>query len=116
MIVEEDDDCFSIDENIYTITNPKDSMVLKKIIIKKKPIEYFFIGGMCYSKNNFSFENNISLPYPFTTYYTLKILDENINGILCRSLIYVKLPLIIYDMSINMSFLRYVNFTQNVYI
>jgi hypothetical protein len=94
MIIENEDDCFSINKNIYTISNPKEGMILKKINIKKKPIEYFFIGGMWYSINHFSFENNISLPYPFTSYYTYKILDKNFNDILCRSLIYSKLPLI----------------------
>ena len=81
MIIENEDDCFSIDANHYTISYPKDEMVLKKIYIKKKPIEYFFIGGMWYSKNHFSFENNISLPYPFTSYYTYKILDKNFKDV-----------------------------------
>ena len=94
MMIEKEDGCFSIDKNIYTITKPKDSMILKKIFIKKKPISYFYIGGMYYSNTQFSLKNNISLPYPFTSYYTLKIMDKIINGILCKSLIYVKLPIL----------------------
>ena len=94
MIIEKEDDCFSIDKKKYTIIKPKEIMVLKKIFIKKKPISYFYIGGMCYSNNQFTLENEISLPYPFTSYYTLKIIDKNINKNLCRSLIYVKLPLL----------------------
>jgi len=94
MMIEKEDNCFSIDNKIYTVKKPREIMILKKIFIKKKPISYFYIGGMCYSKNQFTLKNNISLPYPFTSYYTLKIIDKNINKLLCRSLIYVKLPLL----------------------
>ncbi len=94
MITEKEDKCFSIEENKYTITKPEDVMILKKIFIKKNRFSYFYIGGMQYSKKNFSLKNNISLPYPFSSYYTLKIIDKNLNGVLCRSLIYVKLPIL----------------------
>jgi len=94
MIIEKEDDCFSINDKKYTLKNPKEIMILKQICIKKKPISYFFIGGMIYSKNKFSLDTEISLPYPFTSYYTLKILDKKINNKLCRSLIYAKLPLL----------------------
>ncbi len=95
MIKVEEDNCFSVDKNNYKILKSKKEMILKKIYIKKKQIEYFFIGGMCYSHKSLSLKNDISLPYPFSTYYTLKIIDKNYNGNICRSLIYVKLPLII---------------------
>ena len=94
MIIEKDDDCFSINKKTYTIKHPKDVMILKKILIKKKPINYFYIGGLCYSKKHFCLTNEISLPFPFTSYYTLKIIDQNIDNNLCKSLIFVKLPLL----------------------
>jgi hypothetical protein len=94
MIIENEDDCFSINDKTYTLKNPKEIMILKEICIKKKPLSYFFIGGMIYSKNKFSLDIDISLPYPFTSYYTLKILDKKINDKLCRSLIYAKFPLL----------------------
>jgi len=95
MIKQEEDTCFSIKGDIYKIAQPKDIMLLKKIFIKKKSLVYSFIGGMWYSKDKFSLENNISLPYPFTTYYTVKILDKHHKGNICKSLIYVKMPILI---------------------
>jgi len=80
---------------VYKIQTKKDHYLLKKIIIKKKPLQYSFIGGMWYTSSLFSFDQSISLPFPFTTYYTLKIPDKTHNGIICRSLLYVKTPLMI---------------------
>ena len=90
-----EDECFIIKNEIYTISKANDVMLLKQLSIKKKPLSYSFIGGMWYSNDRFSLENDISLPYPFTTYYTTKIIDETYDGKLCRSLIYVKMPLLI---------------------
>lgn len=95
MIQEEEDKCFSIKNDIYTISQSNEVMLLKRILIEKKPLYYSFVGGMWYSKEKFSLEDDISLPYPFTTYYTTKILDESHEGNLCRSLIYVKMPLLV---------------------
>lgn len=94
-MVDKEDECFLIKSDIYTISKANDVMLLKQISIKKKPLSYSFIGGMWYSNDRFSLENDISLPYPFTTYYTTKIIDETFDGKLCRSLIYVKMPLLI---------------------
>ena len=58
MIIEKEDDCFSINNNNYTIKKPKEIMILKQIFIEKKPLSYFYIGGMCYSKNEFSLMNS----------------------------------------------------------
>ena len=95
MITDEGDSCFLIKKNKYSILKARDVMLLKRIIIDKKPLLYSFIGGMWYSKKNFSLENNISLPYPFSSYYTIKILDIIHNGVLCKSLIYSKMPIIV---------------------
>ena len=93
MIREETDDALSIENEKYRVLKTGDVFLLKKIFITKKPIIYAFIGGMWYSKHDFSLENNITLPYPFTTYYTTKILDKQYNNTLCRSLYYVKMPI-----------------------
>jgi len=79
----------------YKIQKVADQYLIKKILIKKKPLQYSFIGGMWYSTSSFSLEQNISLPFPFATYYTLKILDKIHQGKICRSLLYVKTPLLI---------------------
>ena len=78
----------------YTVIKDRDTFLLKNIYIKKKRLVYAFIGGMWYSRNKFSLEQNISLPYPFSTYYTTKILDRRSDGEIVRSLYYVKMPLI----------------------
>ncbi|HDO19441.1 MAG TPA: hypothetical protein ENG74_01810, partial [Thermoplasmatales archaeon] len=72
-----------------------DRFVVKEILVKKEELEYAFIGGMWYYRNRFSLESNISLPYPFSTYYTIKILDKRYGDRLCRSLIYVKMPVVV---------------------
>jgi len=94
-MLQEEDRRFSIKNNNYTILKPNGVMLLKRIFIEKKPFSYSFIGGMWYSKEKFSLKNDISLPYPFSTYYTTRIIDENHDDNLCRSLIYVKMPLMV---------------------
>ena len=95
MIREEIDDNLSIKNQTYRVMKAEDVFLLKKISIVKKPLRYAFIGGMWYSKHDFSLENKILLPYPFTTYYTTKILDKQYKNTLCRSLYYVKMPIIV---------------------
>lgn len=95
MIQEEQGEHFKTQNNQYTIIKPSDKLLLKKIKIKKKPLKYAFLGGMWYTKNKFTFDQDISLPYPFSTYYTIKIPDQIINGIRSRSLIYVKTPIMV---------------------
>ncbi|MHC1625277.1 MAG: hypothetical protein ACXQS2_04695, partial [Methermicoccaceae archaeon] len=96
MIVEESvGDEVSVKGDLYTLVKDSSVVVLRRIKIRKKPLVYAFIGGMWYSKSGFSFEQNISLPYPFSTYYTFKILDKKYNGVVCRSLLYVKTPVIV---------------------
>ncbi|HHH79423.1 MAG TPA: hypothetical protein ENL13_00805, partial [Thermoplasmatales archaeon] len=96
MIVEESfGDEISVKGDWYTLKKDSSVVVLRRIKIRKKPFVYAFIGGMWYSKSDFSFERNISLPYPFSTYYTFKILDKKCNGVVCRSLLYVKTPVIV---------------------
>ena len=85
-------------QNTYTIQKEKTPILLKKIIIKKEPLNYAFLGGMWYTKQKFSFEQDISLPHPFTTYYTIKIQDEKVDETICRSLLYVKTPLFILQL------------------
>ncbi len=85
----------SVKNNVYTIREDAERLNLKTIKIKKKPLNYAFIGGMWYSKKDFSLKQNISLPYPFSTYYTTKILDINQNDSLFRSLYYVKMPVVV---------------------
>ena len=95
-MVEEVDEGFNIEGNCYTIKLDKDRYILKRYYVEKaKKLLYAFIGGMWYSKNVFSLEQDISLPYPFSTYYTFKILDKKCDDELCRSLLYVKMPLIV---------------------
>ena len=51
---------------------------------------------MWYSKKDFSLNHeDISLPYPFSTYYTTKILDKRYNDVTYRSLYYVKMPVVV---------------------
>jgi hypothetical protein len=95
MIHEEIDDNLSIEKNLYRVKNPFNSLLLKRIYISKKPLSYAFIGGMWYSKKEFSLKQDISLPYPFSTYYTTKILDKWHNNVCCRSLFYVKMPVMV---------------------
>lgn len=95
MIREEIDDNLSIKNQTYRVIKAEDVFLLKKISIVKKPLLYAFIGGMWYSNDDFSLENKILLPYPFTTYYTTKILDKQYKNTLCRSLYYVKMPIIV---------------------
>ena len=89
------------DNGWYTIKEVRDVYILRKIKIEKKDFLYAFIGGMWYSKKDFSLKQEISLPYPFSTYYTIKILDKNYNGLLCRSLLYVKMPLLVIQFEEN---------------
>jgi len=96
MIQEEHGEHIKIQNNQdYTIIKPAEKILLKKIKVEKKPLKYAFLGGMWYTKNEFSFEQDISLPYPFSTYYMIKIPDQTINGIRSRSLIYIKTPIMI---------------------
>ena len=96
MILEEEDKGFIQEkEGAYRIKKISEQYLLKKIRIKKKPLQYSFIGGMWYSTSTFSFDQFISLPFPFTTYYTYKILDKVYNETICRSLLYAKTPLMI---------------------
>ncbi|MEF8847594.1 MAG: hypothetical protein V5A68_00470 [Candidatus Thermoplasmatota archaeon] len=83
-------------KNVYEINKKSDTYLLKEIKIEKKPLKYAFIGGMYYTHNKFNFkEENISLPYPFSTYYLTKIPDKKYKNRICRSLYYCKLPVII---------------------
>lgn len=86
---------FVVKDNRYTVKQKQEMFSLKTITISKKPFSYAFIGGMWYSKDKFSLKQDISLPYPFSTYYTTKILDTCHNGVCCRSLYYVKMPVMI---------------------
>ncbi|HID26078.1 MAG TPA: hypothetical protein EYP23_06445, partial [Thermoplasmata archaeon] len=84
-----------VKNNVYTIAKTTSVIKLREIRIKGASLKYAFIGGMWYSKENFSLEQKISLPYPFSTYYTVKILDKRYNGVLCRSLLYMKMPVMV---------------------
>ena len=85
----------SIKNDVYAVSSHAEVFNIKTIKIQKKPLNYAFIGGMWYSKKGFSLEQDISLPYPFSTYYTTKILDIKHNGSLYRSLYYVKMPIVV---------------------
>jgi len=98
MLEFEEDPDVTCKKNTYTIHKEKTPILLKKISIKKQQLSYAFIGGMWYTKDKFSFNQNISLPHPFTTYYTIKIQDEHIDETICRSLLYVKTPLCILQL------------------
>ncbi|MFO8077137.1 MAG: hypothetical protein R6U21_00635 [Thermoplasmatota archaeon] len=93
-VTETIDSSLTEQKNVYEVNEEKEIYILKTIDIpKKEPFSYAFLGGMWYSKNIFGFNTDeISLPYPFTTYYTLKILDKTIENTQCRSSIYVKMP------------------------
>lgn len=95
------DSNLKVNNNNYSIKEIKDHYLLKTIHIpKKEPFTYAFLGGMWYSKKTFSLTfDEISLPYPFTTYYTIKILDKTINGNNCVSSIYVKMPVFVLQFS-----------------
>ena len=95
MITNEEDKNLKITNNKYTVTAESENYLLKRYRIKKKPFLYSFIGGMWYTKDKFNLEQEISLPYPFKTYYTKKILDKNHDGKLFRSLIYAKMPVFV---------------------
>ena len=95
-IKEEIDKNFSIQGNNYVINRDSNILLLKRFCIKKeKKLLYSFVGGMWYSRDRFSLESEISLPYPFSTYYITKVLDKECDGSICRSLYYVKTPLIV---------------------
>lgn len=98
MAFEEVDSDLSVKNNTYTIKKEKQEYLLKKIKIKKEKLKYSFIGGMWYTHDTFSFDQNISLPFPFSTYYTYKILDKEYENQMYRSLIYVKAPLMILQL------------------
>ena len=93
-VTETIDSSLSKEKNVYQVSEEKEIYVLKNIEIpKNERFSYAFLGGMWYSKKIFAFNTDeISLPYPFTTYYTLKILDKTIDNSFCRSAIYVKMP------------------------
>lgn len=99
-VTETIDSSLTKQKNVYKVNEEKETYILKTIDIpKKEPFSYAFLGGMWYSKNNFKFNtDDISLPYPFTTYYTLKILDKTIENTLCRSTIYVKMPVFVIQL------------------
>lgn len=90
----------SVHNSTYRIKKTKEYYLLKKILIpRNEPFSYAFIGGMWYSKNTLDLDfSNISLPYPFTTYYTLKIMDKKIGNKRSRSAIYVKMPVFILQL------------------
>jgi len=98
MIVENVDEALSLEKETYKVLKEQDTYILKRFFIKKKKLLYAFIGGMWYSKESFSFKNSISLPYPFSTYYTIKILDKKFRDTHCRSLFYVKMPLLVLQL------------------
>jgi len=91
------DSSLTVNKKTYTINDEKDIYLLKTIHIpKKERFLYAFVGGMWYSKHKFSLANDdISLPYPFTSYYTLKILDKIIHGEQSKSCMYVKMPVFV---------------------
>jgi len=91
-LIDQDLNC---NNDTYTIKKQKDAYLLRRITIEKDQLLYAFIGGMWYTTDSFSFQNQISLPYPFSTYYTFKILDKNYENQLYRSLLYVKTPMLI---------------------
>lgn len=95
MINQEIDKDVTVSNNTYTVTKPLKKILLKKIKIEKKPLLYSFLGGMWYTKNSFSLKQDISLPYPFSTYYTIKIPDKIIDDVCYRSLLYIKTPLMV---------------------
>ncbi len=96
-VTETIDSDLTIHQFKYRIDKNKDCYLLKKISIpKEEPFSYAFIGGMWYSKNTFDLRfDEISLPFPFTTYYTIKIVDKQIQNKRARSTIYVKMPVIV---------------------
>lgn len=95
MYIEEIDEAFLITDDIYTIQEEKKYYLLKKIKIKKQGLRYSFLGGMWYTHDVFSFKQHISLPFPFSTYYTFKILDKEQENTVYRSTLYVKAPMFI---------------------
>lgn len=98
MVVEESfGNGVEVDDDVYTLTKDFPVFELRKLRVRKKFLRYAFIGGMWYSKSGFSLEQDISLPYPFSTYYTTKVLDKRFNGVVCRSLMYVKTPLLVME-------------------
>ncbi|WEU40080.1 MAG: glycosyltransferase family 4 protein [Candidatus Odinarchaeum yellowstonii] len=61
-------------------------------------ISYSFVGGLRYAKNNlFDVVNRVfNFPYPFSTYYKVKIPPRKVGDSWYRSLIYCKMPLALY--------------------
>ncbi len=96
-VTETIDSAFAVQKDRYTVVEEQDIYLLKTIHFPKKtPFTYGFLGGMWYSKDQFCFQDDsISLPYPFTTYYTIKILDQTINDSPAKSTLYVKMPVFI---------------------
>ncbi|MEF8879268.1 MAG: hypothetical protein V5A64_02600 [Candidatus Thermoplasmatota archaeon] len=96
-IIEKTGDQITEQKNhVYMVNKKSDRYILKEIKIEKKPLKYAFIGGMYYTHNKLNFKDeNISLPYPFSTYYLTKIPDITYKDRLCRSLYYCKLPIIL---------------------
>jgi len=84
MLNQETDEMFLIKEANYTIKDLKSAYLLKKIKIPKQALCYAFLGGMWYTKNSFSLKQDISVPYPFSTYYTIKIPDKIIDDVCLR--------------------------------
>jgi len=95
MVIEETDDAFLIEDDTYTVQKLKPVYLLKKIKIKKEDLKYSFIGGMWYTTDTFSLKQDISLPFPFSTYYTFKIPDIEHGSVLYRSSLYVKTPVFV---------------------
>ncbi len=103
------DSSFNVTNDSYSIKEIKDNYLLKTFRIpKKEPFTYAFLGGMWYSKKSFSLTfDDISLPYPFTTYYTIKILDKTINEKNCVSSIYLKMPVFVLQFSSKCYLIRF---------
>jgi lanthionine synthetase-like protein len=98
MIYEKIDKDISCNKNKYTLLKSKEEYLLKQITIEKDQLQYAFIGGMWYTHEEFSFNDKISLPYPFSTYYTFKIIDKNYQNTRYRPLLYVKTPLLVIQL------------------
>jgi hypothetical protein len=72
--------------------------ILKRIEISGKPL-YSFISGMFYTdRPEFDLKSDVSVPYPYSSYYKFKIPPIENNGKLYKSLIYCKIPIIIIQM------------------
>ncbi len=69
------------------------------LVFSPPNISYAFVGGLRYSKNNrFDVVNRVfNFPYPFSTYYKVKLPPREVDGAWYRSLIYSKMPLALYE-------------------